>query len=84
MLKGKTAVVTGASRGIGQSIALALAGAGANVAIIYAGNEDGALATCKSAQYMGVRAHVYRCDVSPLPQNALNLPSRRGQLYRND
>ena len=35
MLKGKTAVITGASRGIGAAIALKFASLGANVAIIY-------------------------------------------------
>ena len=68
MLKEKTAVVTGASRGIGQSIALALAKQGANVAIIYAGNEEGALATCKSTQELGVMAHIYQCDIADFEQ----------------
>ncbi|GJM83416.1 hypothetical protein HMSSN139_59120 [Paenibacillus sp. HMSSN-139] len=41
-LQGKTALVTGASRGIGRSIALALAEAGADVVVNYAGNEEAA------------------------------------------
>ena len=40
MLSGKTAVVTGASRGIGKAIALKLAREGADVAIIYCGSEE--------------------------------------------
>ena len=38
MLSGKTAIVTGASRGIGAAIAAALAAQGASVALLYAGN----------------------------------------------
>ena len=41
-LKGKTAVVTGASRGIGKAVALRLASLGANIAVIYASNEEAA------------------------------------------
>ena len=42
MLKGKTALITGASRGIGAAIAKKLAGLGADVAIVYAGNAEAA------------------------------------------
>jgi len=45
MLKGKTAVVTGASRGLGRAIALHMARAGANVAVVYAGNQAAAADT---------------------------------------
>jgi len=39
MLKGKVAVVTGASRGIGEAIACKLSSLGADIAVIYAGNK---------------------------------------------
>ena len=42
MLKEKTAVVTGGSRGIGEAIVYRLASLGVNVAVIYAGNVDAA------------------------------------------
>ena len=42
MLKGKTAVVTGGSRGIGEAIVYKLASLGANIAVIYAGNASAA------------------------------------------
>ncbi|WP_444642871.1 3-oxoacyl-[acyl-carrier-protein] reductase [Caproiciproducens sp. R1] len=64
MLKGKTAVVTGGSRGIGKAIALRLAQEGADVAILYAGNETAAQETCSLIGQSGVTAKAYRCDVA--------------------
>jgi len=64
MLKGKTAVITGASTGIGKEIALQMAEHGANVAIIYIGNEDIALEVKKQAENYGIKAEIYECDVS--------------------
>lgn len=65
MLTGKTAIITGGSRGIGAAIARQFASMGANVAIIYAGNEAAAEAVCNTcAQDYGVTARRYRCDVS--------------------
>ena len=64
MLKGKTAVVTGGSRGIGKAIVLKLAENGADVAIIYAGNEEAALQTRACSLSYGVKAEIYKCDVS--------------------
>ncbi len=64
MLKGKTAVVTGGSRGIGKAIALKLAQEGADVAILYAGNEAAAQETCSLIGQSGVTAKAYRCDVA--------------------
>ena len=63
-LSGKTALVTGASRGIGRAIALRLAADGANVAVIYAGSADKAEAVCGEIRAMGVEAKAYRCDVA--------------------
>lgn len=65
MLKGKTAVVTGASRGIGEAIAYKLASMGANIAVIYAGNAEAAKKVCtKCKQENGVEAKAYQCDVA--------------------
>lgn len=65
MLKGKTAVVTGGSRGIGAAVVRKLAAEGLNVAIVYAGSQDKAEALrdeCRNS--FGVEAQAYRCDVS--------------------
>ncbi|MBQ7900580.1 MAG: 3-oxoacyl-[Clostridia bacterium] len=64
MLKGKTAVVTGGSRGIGAAIALKYASMGANVAILDIGNEDKAAQVCSSAREYGVQAKFYKCNVT--------------------
>ena len=64
MLECKTAVITGASRGIGASIALKFASLGANIAIIYNGNHEKALCVQKKAMAFGVKAMIYKCDVS--------------------
>ena len=65
MIKGKIAVITGGSRGIGAAAAKKLASMGADIAIIYAGNKEMADSVCSDiANEFGVRARSYRCDVS--------------------
>ena len=64
MLKGKTAVITGASRGIGRAIALNMAQNGADVAIIFASNEEAASDVKKQVESFGVKAEIYKCDVA--------------------
>ncbi|MBE7027101.1 MAG: 3-oxoacyl-[acyl-carrier-protein] reductase [Ruminococcaceae bacterium] len=61
-LKGKTAIVTGAGKGIGKAIALKLASFGANVVVNIASSTD-ADETAKQIEGFGVEALVYRCDV---------------------
>ncbi len=63
-LEGKTALITGASRGIGRAIALAFAKEGANLAVIYAGNAQAADEVCQQASLLGVQAKAYQCDVA--------------------
>ncbi len=64
MLTGKTAVITGGSRGIGAAIARRFAALGANIAVIYAGNTAAAEAVCRNCGQHGVTAQAYRCDVA--------------------
>lgn len=64
MLTGKTAVITGGSRGIGAAIARRFAALGANIAVIYAGNTAAAEAVCRDCEQHGVTARAYRCDVA--------------------
>ncbi len=65
MLKGKTAIVTGGSRGIGRAIACRLASMGADIAVIYAGNTEAAADVCRQLrEENGVKAEAYQCDVS--------------------
>jgi 3-oxoacyl-[acyl-carrier protein] reductase len=63
-LQGKTAIVTGASRGIGRSTALALAGEGANVVVNYASSSAAADAVVTEILAMGVGAIAIKADVS--------------------
>jgi len=63
-ITGKVALVTGASRGIGRAIALALAEAGVDVAANYLRNEVAAQATCDQIRGHGRRALAVQADVS--------------------
>ncbi len=62
-LKGKTVLVTGAAKRIGRAIALALAEAGAEVAITYRESADEAEATLRDLAEFGVDAFAVRCDL---------------------
>jgi NAD(P)-dependent dehydrogenase (short-subunit alcohol dehydrogenase family) len=66
-LEGRKAVVTGASRGIGRAIALALAEEGADVAVNYMSSEAAARAVVAEIEKRGRRALAVRADVSDFP-----------------
>lgn len=68
LLSGQAALVTGASRGIGRAIALALAEAGANVAVNYAGNEEAAARVVSEIEALGVQAFTVKGHVGDSAQ----------------
>ena len=63
-LHGLKALVTGASRGFGKEIAIALAEAGANVAINYRSSEEGASSVAQTIESLGVSTWIYPADIS--------------------
>ncbi len=64
LLEGKTAIITGASRGIGMSIAKTFAQNGANVAFTYNSSESPALALEKELNALGVKAKAYKSNAA--------------------
>ncbi len=70
MLSGQTALITGASRGIGRAIALTLAAAGANVAINYNQSSAAAQQLVEEISNQGGTAQAWQADVSDYNQAA--------------
>ena len=68
LLEGKTALITGAARGIGRSVALRLAGEGADIAFTDLAYDDAAKAVEKEIGDKGVKAKAYASDASKLDQ----------------
>ena len=65
---GKTAVVTGGSRGLGRAVCLELAAGGAHVVLCYAGNENAANETAAACEALGAKVLAVRCDVADSAQ----------------
>lgn len=63
-LDGKTAIVTGASRGIGRAIALQLASEGANVVVNFSGSEQKASQVVEEIQNLGSQAIAVQANIS--------------------
>jgi len=62
--QGKSAIVTGATRGIGRAIAIALAEQGCNIAFNYAKSAEAANKLVEDIQTLGARAAAFQCDVA--------------------
>ena len=77
-LKGKVALVTGAARRVGRAIALAVARAGADVAVHYNRSEAQARAAAEDIRALGVAAEAIQADLAE-PTQAEGLLD----LYRN-
>ena len=68
LFSGKTAIVTGASRGIGRATALRFAEAGANVVVNYFQREPEAVGVVRECQAFGVKAIAVQADVSKIDE----------------
>ena len=82
-LSGKTAVVTGASRGIGRAAALRLAQDGANVAVLYASNKEKAQEVSSEITALGREANIWQCEVgndASVKQTVSEITERFGQI----
>ena len=64
ILKGQSALVTGANSGIGKAIAVALGGAGAEVMVNYVVGDEAANTVVQTIRHSGSQAVAYRADVS--------------------
>ena len=64
VLVGQKALVTGASKGLGQSMAISLAQAGADVLVNYNSDEEGARWTAQEIEKLGRKAVIFKADVA--------------------
>lgn len=67
-LEGRVALITGASRGIGQGIASVMAKEGADIVVNYQRNKEGAEDTARAVEAAGQKALVYQADVKDKEQ----------------
>ncbi len=83
LLEGKTAIVTGASRGIGKGIATVFAQQGANVAFTYSSSSEAAEALEKELSGLGVKVKAYKsnaADFEAAQQLATDVLNDFGQI----
>ncbi len=80
LLKGQKALVTGGSSGIGKAVAIALAGAGADVVVNYAHGEDQAKEVVAEIEKNGGRAYAHGADVSQEDQVVAMFDKMKAEL----
>ncbi|SDI92824.1 glucose 1-dehydrogenase [Alteribacillus bidgolensis] len=80
-LKGQVAAVTGTTRGIGKSIAIALAEAGADVALIQRSSND---ETKREIEDLGVKCKIFYCDLNDLEQVRSVIPNIAEEMGSTD
>lgn len=81
-ISGSTALVTGAGRRVGRSIALALAQSGANVAVHYHRSESDAAESVELARSFGVRAELFSADLADAGETVRLIDSVESSLGR--
>lgn len=84
VLSGKVAIVTGASRGIGRAVALALAQRGAGVVVNYAGRADAAAEVAGAIRSAGGRALVFQANVADPDEAAALVKAANSEFGRID
>ena len=83
-LESKTALVTGASKGIGKGIAIELAREGCDVAVNYCGDRDGAESTAAEIRALGRRAIIAHADVANAEETGRLFDETLGAFARMD
>ena len=84
LLEGKTALITGASRGIGKAVALAFAKQGANIAFTDLRYDENAQATEIEFEACGVKAKMYASNAADFAQTAATVEEIAKEFGRID
>jgi len=84
MTPNRVALITGASRGIGKAITLALAGSGLDVVVNYATHREAAVQVQREASQFGVRAELLQADISQTADHVRAMESLNERFGRLD
>lgn len=84
LLKGKTALITGGSRGIGEALVKAMAAEGADIAFTYHSSEESAMRVVKEASAGGQKIKAYKSDAADYAQAEQLIKDVVGEFERID